>query len=252
LGIQDAARKRHLPDKKCSSWDGEVERHDDNVPTTKKQKLNMDLTRRGKSILLSSPKSRKWAPGNQSMPKSLEKPEPMFSDPEDPISWEEKFGNFNFVKFGEGELTRPPRKVRPVKRLEADVRGMLLLTASKDTPHRDVRTGKRAQAIYGFGDASQDGFGDASQDGFGASVEVDGKGVVWHSGTWNLTMREESSNYREFRNLFETIESLVAIGTLAGHELFMLTAILQRKLPFSKARLLAKNCLTRCAASSQN
>jgi hypothetical protein len=36
-------------------------------------------------------------------------------------------------------------------------------------------------------------------------------------------MREESSNYREFRNLVEMIESLVASGNLAGHELFMFT-----------------------------
>jgi hypothetical protein len=50
--------------KKRSSWDGEVERHDDDVPTTKKQKLNKDSTRLGKSILLSSPKSRKWAHGD--------------------------------------------------------------------------------------------------------------------------------------------------------------------------------------------
>jgi hypothetical protein len=78
----------------------------------------------------------------------------MFSDLEDPISWKEKFGNLNFVKFGEGELTRPPRKVRPVKHLEADVRVMLLLTANKDAPHRDGRPGKRAHAVYGFGDAS--------------------------------------------------------------------------------------------------
>ncbi len=38
---------------------------------------------------------------------SLEHPEAMFSDPEDPLSWEEKFGNFNLAKFGEGERTRP-------------------------------------------------------------------------------------------------------------------------------------------------
>jgi hypothetical protein len=36
-------------------------------------------------------------------------------------------------------------------------------------------------------------------------------------------MREESSNYREFRNLVEKIESLVEDGSLRGHELFMFT-----------------------------
>jgi hypothetical protein len=36
-------------------------------------------------------------------------------------------------------------------------------------------------------------------------------------------MREESSNYREFRNLVEMIETLVENGTLRGHELFLFT-----------------------------
>ena len=36
-------------------------------------------------------------------------------------------------------------------------------------------------------------------------------------------MQEESSNYRELRNLVEMIEALVKDGTLKGHELFMFT-----------------------------
>jgi hypothetical protein len=136
-------------------------------------------------------------------------------DPEDPLSWEEKFGNFNMVRFGEDELTRPPVLVRPVRRLRVDVLAMMELTSSKDAPRRSVRPGKRAHAIYGFGDASKDGFG--------ASIEVEGKGVVWRSGTWSKSMREESSNYREFRNLVEMIEKLVKGGSLAGHELFLFT-----------------------------
>jgi hypothetical protein len=72
-----------------------------------------------------------------------------------------------------------------------------------------------AHAIYGFGDASKDGFG--------ASIEIEGRGVVWRSGTWSRTMREESSNYREFKNLVEMIEKHVEDGTLKGHELFMFT-----------------------------
>ena len=35
--------------------------------------------------------------------KPLERPEPMFDDPEDALSWEEKFGNFNLSQFGESE-----------------------------------------------------------------------------------------------------------------------------------------------------
>jgi hypothetical protein len=93
---------------------------------------------------------------------------------------------------------------------------MMELTESEEAPSRVVQPGRVANAIYGFGDASKDGFG--------VSIEIQGEGVVmWRSGTWSQTMREESSNYREFCNLVETIESLVTRGTLRGHELFMFT-----------------------------
>jgi hypothetical protein len=147
--------------------------------------------------------------------KGVERPEDMCSDPEDPLAWEEKFRNFNLTHFGDSELAEAPNRVRLVKILETDVKAMRLLTESENAPSRDVRPGRLAHAIYGFGDASQDGFG--------ASIEIKGKGVVWRSGTWSRTMREEYSNYREFRDLVEMIESLVQDGTLRGHELFMFT-----------------------------
>jgi hypothetical protein len=59
-------------------------------------------------------------------------------------------------------------------------------------------------------------------------------GVVWRSGTWSRTMREESSNFRELRNLVEMTESLVSKGTLAGHELFMLADNLTAESAFFK------------------
>jgi hypothetical protein len=38
-----------------------------------------------------------------------------------------------------------------------------------------------------------------------------------------LSIREESSNFREFKNLVESIENFVKSGELEGHELFMFT-----------------------------
>jgi hypothetical protein len=145
----------------------------------------------------------------------LERPEPMYSDPEDPLSWEEKFGNFNLSRFDGEDQDQPPKHVRPVKRLTGDLKALIALTQSTEPPQCNVRPGRRANAIYGFGGASKDGLG--------ASLEIEGKGVMWRSGAWNWSMREESSNYREFRNLVEMIESLVDKGTLRGHELFMFT-----------------------------
>jgi hypothetical protein len=198
-------------DKKRSRWDGASESTASDEPGAKRPRLSGPVeTVRGAN---SRPRSSQKA--SEPTRKYVEQPEPMFSDPEDPLSWEEKFGNFNLAKFGEDELTRPPTRVRPVKRLEADVRALLLLTQSEDPPSRPVRPGKRANVTYGFGDASKDGFG--------ASVEIQNKGVVHRSGTWTWSLREESSNYREFRNLVEMIESLVANGSICGHELFMFT-----------------------------
>jgi hypothetical protein len=136
-------------------------------------------------------------------------------DLEDPLSWEEKFGNFNLARFDDGEDLGPPLKVAPVKRLKDDLRALHALTHHEKPPRRMARLGKFARAVYGFGDASKDGFG--------ASIEVLNHGVIWRSGVWNLSIREESSNFREFKNLVESIEKFVADGTLKGHELFMFT-----------------------------
>jgi hypothetical protein len=163
-----------------------------------------------------SRKGKRQEMGNRAKKNQLEPPESMFVDPEDPLSWEEKFGSFNLDLFDDSDgCNQPPVRVRPVKRLKADILAMMELTKSEEAPRRSVRPGKRAHAVYGFGDASKDGFGE--------SIEIEGKGIVWRSGTWNMSMREESSNYRAFRNLVEMVESLVAKGTLCGHELFLFT-----------------------------
>ncbi len=109
------------------------------------------------------------------------------------------------------------------------------LAVSEDAPHQSVRPAKSARAIHGFGDASKDGFG--------ASIEVEGKGIVWRSGAWSLFVRQESSNFREFRNLLEMIAALVDDGSLVGHEFFMFTDNSTAEATFFKRRELAKSCL---------
>jgi hypothetical protein len=85
-------------------------------------------------VKFSSMSSKDERVGLNKSRKSSKLPEPMNADPEDPLSSEEKFGNFNLSKFGESEPTRPPARVRPVKRLQEDVRAMMLLTESEDAP----------------------------------------------------------------------------------------------------------------------
>ena len=50
-------------------------------------------------------------------------------------------------------------------------------------------------------------------------------------------MRGESSNYREFRNIVENIESQVADGSLLERELFMFIDNLTAKAAFFKGTL---------------
>jgi hypothetical protein len=201
-------------DKKRSNWDGASYRNEGDPTKLKRQKVEHVggcEEERGKSFFKGK---HNWKPGDKLSKKAIERPEPMYNDPEDPLSWAEKFGNFNLSRLGEQELDQAPLRVRPVKRLKKDVLAMLDLTNSEKPPQRSVRPGKLANAVYGFGNTSKDGFG--------VSVKINGK-IAWRSGTWNLSMREESLNYREFRNLVEDIEKFVENGTLQGHELFLFT-----------------------------
>jgi hypothetical protein len=127
-------------DQNHSKWDRVAATKEEGDPVSKRQKPNGD---KQTPKIPAHPKKHNWLkPGNDVGKKPAERPTPMFMDPEDPLSWEEKFGNFNMVRFGEDELTRPPALVRPVRRLRADVLAMMVLTSSEDAPHRSVRPGK--------------------------------------------------------------------------------------------------------------
>jgi hypothetical protein len=154
---------------------------------------------------------------------------------EDMLSWEQQFGNFNLTRFGEDSRVTPPSKIAPGKHLKRDLRALHDLTDRQRPPRRKARLGKPARAIYGFEDAIKDGFV--------ASIEVEGVGMVWRSGVWNLSIREESSNFREFRNLDESIEHFVAAGTPSGHELFMFTDNSTAEAAFSKGLHQARSAL---------
>eukprot|EP00985_Skeletonema_marinoi_P010070 scaffold4746_cov136-Skeletonema_marinoi.AAC.2 len=70
-------------------------------------------------------------------------------------------------------------------------------------------------AVYGFGDASGKGFGSTVGDGK--------KDVSYHMGIWGKDIEDESSNYRELRNLVETAEEEARKGNLSNTEFFLFT-----------------------------
>jgi hypothetical protein len=61
---------------------------------------------------------------------------------------------------------------------------MKLAESEGAAPSRDVRP-ELVHAIYGFGDASKEGFG--------PSIEIQGKGIMWRSGTFGAEQCENKS-----------------------------------------------------------
>jgi hypothetical protein len=127
------------------------------------------------------------------------------------------------------ECIGEPLWVYPVSRLQDDLDCLLELTEAETPPRRKVRMTSQARVIYGFGDASKQGFG--------ASIELPDKNIFWRFGQWRLReeqvilaagkgisfIEERSSNYRELRNLVETLEDTFRKGLLDNREIFMFT-----------------------------
>ena len=85
-----------------------------------------------------------------------------------------------------------------------------------DEPSLRLVRGSQIQYVgYGFGDASGSGFGSSWLDKSGE--------LVIRIGMWNKEGVGTSSNYRELRNLVETLELMGQRGELEGYEMFLFT-----------------------------
>jgi len=68
------------------------------------------------------------------------------------------------------------------------------------------------------------GFGDASGVGYGSSIYLEGRGILWETGLWDWSIKEESSsNYKELKNIVDTLHKYVQDGFLQHMEIWMLT-----------------------------
>ena len=95
-----------------------------------------------------------------------------------------------------------------------DLKAILQLAAG-DTPRsRCVRSTNTLTAYYGFGDASSGGFG---------STVARPDGLYGRFGLWGKDAEDQSSNYRELRNLVETVEEEAIARYLTGGELWLFT-----------------------------
>ena len=87
---------------------------------------------------------------------------------------------------------------------------------SSDQPTLLLKRGStRFEAMYIFGDASGLGFGSSSW--------VKGDIVNYRYGIWGIDLEDSTSNYRELRNLVESLERSGSVGELNDKEVFLFT-----------------------------
>jgi hypothetical protein len=107
-----------------------------------------------------------------------------------------------------------PEFVNAVPMLRRDVEALKVLFAADSPAVRTIRPSKRIDVRYGFGDASGSGFG--------GSIALP-SGISYRVGVWGKDAEDSSSNYRELRNLVETLEAEAEAGNLNNCEMFMMT-----------------------------
>lgn len=108
-----------------------------------------------------------------------------------------------------------PNQVRAVTRFEGDVNALAELLADDVPTERLIRSSKFRQVKFGFGDASGEGFGSSWTSGVGDTS--------YRFGTWGTEMNESSSNFRELKNLVDTLEQMGSNDELQGVEMFLFT-----------------------------
>ena len=108
-----------------------------------------------------------------------------------------------------------PKLVRAQPLLREHVTILMDMFSSLTPVLRLARGSSTIKALYIFGDASGLGFG---------ASWTSGKELKYRYGVWGLEVKEDStSNYRELRNLVETLERTGLDGELKGREIYVFT-----------------------------
>jgi hypothetical protein len=129
-----------------------------------------------------------------------------------------------------------PKTVRPVPRLANDVRALLECLSQETPPSVTLRSKSICLVKCGFGDASGKGFGST----FGLK-----ESISYRIGVWQSDHDGESSNWREFANVVESLEEEEASsGRLENLMVSSSRTIALWELLFTKAPLTAPSYLT--------
>ena len=107
-----------------------------------------------------------------------------------------------------------PSEVEIKPRLITDVNALKVLITGDKPPLRNIRSDRVTEVYYGFGDAS----GSA----FGATLGI--KTDIWYEyGQWCSEDSEQSSNWRELKNLVDAVKGWVHSHDLSNSQLFIFT-----------------------------
>lgn len=251
LGIQDAARKRHFPSQTPRVWCGAKSMTDNNGLYTCTTQTKWD---RGKHIVqgwvdeleqsADGSINRKGMLSGRGFLVHLSRTYPGFvpflkgvhhtleswrrgrNDDGWKYSrdeWRMFLGEVSETKAGfeqalkshlaSGEKDAPER-VKGVFRLRRDLDSLNLLMKSDTPPLRLIRGRQLSYVLYGFGDASGAGFGSSWEDK---------EGICYRFGVWGKDAQGKSSNYRELRNLVESLEVMGKGNNLSGTEIHFFT-----------------------------
>ena len=107
-----------------------------------------------------------------------------------------------------------PEEVEVKLRMVSDVATLSTLMSADQPPLRRERSDNVCQVMYGFGDASGSAFGTT----LGQETEV-----FYEYGQWCTEESEQSSNWRELKNLVDALEGWIQIHSLSGSQLFLFT-----------------------------
>lgn len=107
-----------------------------------------------------------------------------------------------------------PKSVRASPSLKGDLEALSYLFGPTGVPEVRIRSKAILTIVYGFGDASGTGLG--------ATFTCEG-GFNFRIGVWGSAENPESSNWKEFTNIVESLEDEARSGNLADSEVYMFT-----------------------------
>jgi hypothetical protein len=116
--------------------------------------------------------------------------------------------------------TDGPPMVKMMNRMKRDLEVLKSMFASSTPSRRLVRGKAIARILYGFGDASGAGFGASWSKPFQTGSHI--TTMRYRFGRWGEDEEGSSSNYRELKNLVDTLDEMVRSDELTGVEVFFI------------------------------